>query len=339
MATTIPNTVPGTRYYQAQSRLLSMMPVEMILDIADQTASVADAVSLALTCKDLFSILSKYIDKLDAYSKEILLTTLERNTSWVVYCPVARKLLSFYCKKNIFYYPDKSGIYEAFRPNGERHIGSMCPGKSLRISFLETRLVRNRRLFGVTHGIPLSCLSFSGHKSISFLFMKTRYKTHLEISRTAKWIGDNLFLSYTWIFRVIGVGITKPVISTQSLHDFFRDTLLDDACYHCRLDGRKNFEYGVLDPSFDEAEAKLSKNSDSAYEGIGGCLCCETDWDLSISWFQDSLLFKVVTYYDLGCCSIPPDPKWQKRLKFGRDRTLPRESCHGHVRHMWINSG
>ncbi|KAI1354132.1 hypothetical protein F5Y01DRAFT_302764 [Xylaria sp. FL0043] len=299
MATTIPNTVPGTRYYQAQSRLLSMMPVEMILDIADETASVADAVSFALTCKDLFSILSKYIERLDAHSREILLTTLERNTSWVVYCPVARKLLPFSFKENIFYYPSKSGIYEEFRPNGERHIASMCPGKTLGDSFLETRLVRNRRLLGVTHGIPLSCLSLSGRKSIM------------------KWIGDDLFLSYTWIFRVMGVDITRQVIPTQSLHDFFRDTLLDDTCYHCRLDGRKNFAYGVLHPSLDEAEAKLSKNS--AYKGMGGCSCCETDWDLSISWLQHSLVFKAVTYHDLGRCSIPPDPKWQKLRKFGTD--------------------
>ncbi|KAI0191456.1 hypothetical protein EV127DRAFT_493144 [Xylaria flabelliformis] len=337
MATTISNTVPSTRYYQAQSRLLSMMPVEIILDIADHTASVADAVSLALTCKGLFAILSRYIERLDAHSREILLTTLERNISWVVYCPVARKLLPFYSKENIFYYPNKSGIYQAFRPDGERHIASMCPGRSLRVSFLETRLVRNRRLLGVTHGIPLSCLSLSGRKSINFLFMKTQCRTHLEVSRTAKWIGDDLFLSYTWSCRVMGVGITRQVISAQSLHDFFRDTLLDDACYHCRLDGRKNFAYGVLHPSLDEAEAKLSKNS--AYEGMGGCSCCETDWDLSISWLQHSLIFKTVTYHDLGCCSIPPDPKWQKLLKFGRDRSLPRESCHGHVRHMWINSG
>lgn len=58
-----------------------MLPVEMILNIVDQTTN-ADAASLALTCKDLFSILFKYSSKrLDAHSREMFWTNLERDIS------------------------------------------------------------------------------------------------------------------------------------------------------------------------------------------------------------------------------------------------------------------
>ncbi|KAI0393781.1 hypothetical protein F5Y17DRAFT_288369 [Xylariaceae sp. FL0594] len=81
MATTTPRDVFGTVHYQTQSSLLSMMPVEMVLDIIDQTGSVSDAASLALTCKTLFSVLANYVERLDKQSKEVPSTTPEKDTS------------------------------------------------------------------------------------------------------------------------------------------------------------------------------------------------------------------------------------------------------------------
>ncbi|KAI3322974.1 hypothetical protein HD806DRAFT_544353 [Xylariaceae sp. AK1471] len=315
MATPIPNTMLGTQNEQPQSPLLAMLPVEMILNIADQTTSAADAVSLALTCRSLFFILSKYTFKrLEAHSREMLLMNLERDISSVVYCPVARRLLSFHSifKENSFYYPEALKSGQSFNTAGSLVTSSIWLGKSSYISFLETRLVRNRRLFGSTHGIPLSCLSLTGIQFSSCLFMQTKCRMFLDISRTAKWIGENLFLSSTWIVHVMGAKIA--VIASKC--------------------------YGVLYPSFYEAGARLSKNS--AYEGMGACSVCETDWDVSISWSKRSLVFKLVKYHDLGCCSIPPDPKWLRLLNYRRYQTTkssPRETCHGYVRHKWINSG
>ncbi len=269
--------------------------------------------SLALTCRDLFSILSKYsFKRLDAHSSEMLLTNLERDISWVVYCPVARRLLSFHSRENSFYYPEAPNIDQAFNTAGSSLISSMCPDKSPRISFLETRLARNRRLFGSTHGIPLSCLSLTGIQFSSCLFMQTQCRMFLDTSRTVKWIGEDLFLSSTWIVHVMGVEMVGRVVSTESLRDFLRKIRLSSACYHCTLDGKANFCYGVLHPSFGEAGARLSENS--AYEGMGACSVCETDWDVSISWSKRSLVFKLIKYHDLGCCSIPPDPKWLRLL-------------------------
>ncbi len=222
-----------------KSPLLSMLPVEMILNIADQTTSAADAVSLALTCRDLFSILSKYsFKRLDAHSSEMLLTNLERDISWVVYCPVARRLLSFHSRENSFYYPEAPNIDQAFNTAGSSLISSMCPDKSPRISFLETRLARNRRLFGSTHGIPLSCLSLTGIQFSSCLFMQTQCRMFLDTSRTVKWIGEDLFLSSTWIVHVMGVEMVGRVVSTESLRDFLRKIRLSSACYHCTLDSK-----------------------------------------------------------------------------------------------------
>lgn len=283
------------------------MPVEIILTIADQTENVTDAVSLALTCKDLFSILSKYIKRLDAHSTEMLLINIERDASWVVYCPYLRKLLSFYYENKIFYYP-KTDPFEndAYRWHGNLALNLVCPGKSLWVTFLETRLVRNRRLFGVTHGIPLSYLSLSRCGSVSYPFMKKLCRGSLEMSRTANWIGDSLFLSYKWIFRLMGVGTTTRIITTLSLHDFLLNIGgLGMACHHCYFAGILVFTWSVLHPRLEEAEAKLSEQC--AYEAMGSCHGCETDWDISISWVQDDLVFKCVTYHDLGCCSIPMD--------------------------------
>ncbi|KAI0870229.1 hypothetical protein GGS24DRAFT_476226 [Hypoxylon argillaceum] len=185
MATTIPNT--GTPNEQIQSPLLSMLPVEMILNIVDQTTNAADAVSLALTCRDLFSTLFKYSSKrLDAHSREILLVNLERDISWVVYCPVVRKLLSFHPKGTMFYLPASLNLHQKFNTAGEDLIYSICPNRSPYISFLETRLVRNSRLFGSTHGIPLSCLSLIGTKLLSCSFMQTQCIMLIDTTRTAK---------------------------------------------------------------------------------------------------------------------------------------------------------
>jgi len=327
---------------QTQSPLLSTLPVEMILDIADQTTSAADAVSLALTCKDLFSILSKYsIKRLDTHSREMLLTNLERDISWVVYCPFARRLLSFESRENIFYYPAAHFFHQTYNTLSLSHPFSICQDKNPCISFLETRLVRNRHLFGPTHGIPLSCLSRTTTQFSNCLFMKTQRRIFLDISRTAKWIGENLFLSSTFIVRVMGVKTVGLVISRDSLMDFLCETHLGSPCYHCKLYyGVAHFPHGVHDPSFKEAGARLSENS--AYEGRGACSVCETDWDVSISWLKHSLVFKIVKYHDLGCCSLPPDPKWVRLLEPRVDevgRSLPRETRHGYVRHRWINNG
>lgn len=92
------------------------------------------------------------------------------------------------------------------------------------------------------------------------------------------------------------------IIPTESLRDFLRKIRLSSACYHCTLDGKANFCYGVLYPSFDEAGARLSENS--AYEATGACSLCETDWNVTISWLKRSLVFKLIKYHDLGCCSI-----------------------------------
>ncbi|KAI0407039.1 hypothetical protein F4802DRAFT_65642 [Xylaria palmicola] len=341
MDTTIPNTMLGTRNEPRQSPLLMMLPVEMILSIADQTTSAADAMSLALTCKALFTILSKYsFKRLDAHSRELLLANLERDISWVVYCPVARKLLPFYSSENGFVYPAAPNIHQLFIPNDSYYIWSMCPGKNPLISFLETRLVRNRRLFGPTHGIPLSCLSLTAIKFSTCRFMWTRHRMFLDTSRTARWIGENLFLSSTWIVRVMGVVMAGRVIPTKSLRDLLTNIPLKFACYHCSFLGTPNSTYGVLYPSFDKAAARLSENL--AYEGRGSCSVCDTDWDVSISWLNHSLVFKLIKYHDLGCCSIPPDPKWVRLLNhnsYEAMRSSPREVCHGYVRHKWINSG
>ncbi|KAI1178647.1 hypothetical protein F4777DRAFT_537430 [Nemania sp. FL0916] len=343
MATTIPNTELHSRNEQRQSLLLSMLPVEMILDIADQTTTAADAVSLALTCKALFSILSgNSLKRLNADSKEMLLITLERDISWVVYCPVAGKLLPFYSRGRGFYYPKTPYINQSFGVGGPLSTYLMCPDKSPLISFLETRLVRNHRLFGYGHGIPPSCLSLTGTRFSNCQFTSTQYRIFLDISRTAKWIGENLLLSSTWIVHVTGLEMAGRDISTKSLRNILKTLFLDYACYHCAIHGKENDSYGVLHPRFHEAGAKLSENS--SYEGTGACSVCETDWDVSISWSGSgrSLVFKLIKYHDLGCCSIPPDPKWLRLLRHSTYRDLrdpPRDTCHGSVRHRWIHDG
>ncbi|KAI1192561.1 hypothetical protein F5X97DRAFT_337462 [Nemania serpens] len=342
MATTILNTMLATRSDQPQSLLLSMLPVEMILDIADQAACAADAVSLALACKDLFSILFKYsLRRLDAHSREMLLLNLERDISWVVYCPAECKLLSFYFRDNrFFFYSVSYKIFPAFYTGGAILLLRMRLSTKLYIRFLQTRLVRNRRLFGPTHGIPLSCLSFMAIQFSSRLFMQSQRRTFIGTSRRAKWIGENLFLSSTWIVRVKGLELERQLISTESLRDFLRYMGLSSACHHCKVDGKGNSYFGVLHPSFDEAGERLSKNL--AYEGMGACCVCETDWDVSISWSKRSLVFKLIMYNDLGCCSMPPDPKWLRLVRWDRYegiRSSPRETCQGYVRRTWVNSG
>jgi hypothetical protein len=337
---TLPNAMLGTQNKQAQSPLVSMLSVELILSIADQTTSPAYVVSLALTCKILFLILSKHTFKrLDTHSKEVLLTNLERDISWVVYCPVAGRLLPFQSRENGFEYPKAPSPNHEFSITGALNIYSMCPDKRPCISFLETRLVRNHRLFGPTHGIPLSCLSLAGAEFSSCLFMETQCRVFLETSRTAKWVGEDLLLSSTWTIQVMGVQRPGRFIPYESSYHFLRRMNIMATCYHCILDGEANGHDGVLDPSFDEAGSRLFANS--AYEGRGACSVCDTDWDLSISWSKRSLVYKLITYHDLGCCSIPPDPKWVRLLKndrFQAMRSSPRESRHGYVRHRWINS-
>ncbi|KAI1329268.1 hypothetical protein F5Y16DRAFT_409212 [Xylariaceae sp. FL0255] len=335
MATNTTNTMLKPLNKQQQSLLLSMVPVEMILTITDQTtASAADAVSLALTCKALFLILSeRSIKRLDTNSKQMLLINLERDISWVVYCPVARTLLPFSSKGNNFPLASTRELY--FTEPAISY--SIYEGADRNINFLTTRLVRNHRLYGPTHGIPLRNLTLTGIHFSSSIFMQIPCRVFLETSRRAKWIDQDLIVSSTWIVHVVGIELVGRVISPESLRRFLLDMHISDACRHCTFEGGLNYSYGALNSSFNQAGARLSQNM--AYEDLGSCCICETDWDVSISWAKRGLVFKLTRYHDLGCCSIPPDPKWLCLVERDWTKAMrsPRETCYGCVRSKWID--
>ncbi|KAI1323425.1 hypothetical protein F5Y16DRAFT_403446 [Xylariaceae sp. FL0255] len=330
----------ATRNGQRSPRLLSTLPTEIILEINDQITSAADAVSLALTCRRLFSVLSEpSIKALNAQSKEMLLMNLERDISWVVYCPRARRLLNF----NSWgkgHDPSAPWAYQRFHIAEPLFFRSMCKDIKPHISFLQTRLVRNRHLFGATHGIPLSELELEGSHDPRSLrtFMRMPCNISFEFSRKAGWRGEDLFLSSTWIIRIMSMEVVGQAVSTTELRKFLADESLDSTCNHCTFDGIQNDRLGYFQPKFDEVGARLSNNL--PYEGVGSCFICETDWDMLISWYEEGLELKLTRYHDLGCCSIPPDPKWL-RIKYEKNRILrilPRETTQGSVRRRWVST-
>ncbi len=308
---------------------LTNLPVEIILLVLDHLAS-ADAVCFALACKAIFSILrarkdARKIMQLNSHAKQILLMRLEKDVPGLVYRPYSNKLVPFDGDGQIAfktpYQKAPSGQFSYFSPmTRSRHWAI--------INYEQTRLVRNYRLFGPGHGVPLWCLS---HEAMG---PKTRVKLvdgqlekYFTSWQTARWVGDDLLLSctQTTYLKILEEG----QVDDKTLWKLIAGTSTP-MCHHC--DSNHPFHAGIP-AGIPRLFARISVTS---CRSTGSCGFCETDWDVIIAWdhFLVSFAVRYITYHDLGSCSLPFDPKWERMTSFAPDSPT-REGLCGDVKRRW----
>ncbi|KAI1130353.1 hypothetical protein F5Y10DRAFT_235938 [Nemania abortiva] len=320
------------------------LPIELILLISEQLAK-ADAVCFALTCKALLQILTdpKYIrshnlKRLDPEAKEALLIRLERVLPMVVYCPSLGKLVPFNQRGRIRsqsldgrerYSPCFSPATYSDRPSN--HYGAQ-------LTYERIRLLRNYRLFGPLHGVPLSFLSHKTRRLTStpaiYTYMGQRCEKYTNNSQTGKWVGDNLFLSC--IKTIFFDGLKKGdlfFLSSMAFRDLMRETGMP-VCHHLTTDSPDHGGYSYLTVY---AHFRVSKEHE--YHGTESCMFCETDWDFSLSWDNslDCLNITYTSYHDLGRCS-PWDLKWEKLTSSVYPGTTTNRLGRGEVKRQWMEA-
>lgn len=325
---------------QIDMSYLLEVPVEMILLISEHLPS-ADAACLALACKATFTILHRNALQLDSEAKQSLLLRLEKEVPWLVYCPPRNKLLPFtrdgrttakrFCRSA------RRDGHPAFAPmTRSRHWAV--------ISYERARLVRNYRLFGPGHGVPLSflCHTATGLKE-PVKFMQRLCERYSEDSMMAKWVGDELYLSCTRTIYVCGQ-LEKGQVNITALQDLIRERSTR-ICHHSAAShdpGALLYDAAIL-RDLPQICAKLSENS--VYRRTGACKYCETDWDVSISWNDPKgaagLVFSRTTYHNLGTCSSPLDPIWNMMASLAvyvDTRLSKRGGSGGYVKRRWIKA-
>ncbi|KAI1648002.1 uncharacterized protein F4817DRAFT_335570 [Daldinia loculata] len=316
---------------------LMNLPVEIIYLVFEHLLNV-DAVCFALTCKATFSILHRNVMQLDSQAKEILLIRLEKEVLGLIYCPFLNKLLPF----------DNNGQIP-FDPSIEHgrflYLWPMTRGNNWGIiTYERIRLVRNYRLFGPGHGVPLSFLSYKGEGRIrSIRFMQRQCETYTERSRIAKWVGEELFLSCTETIYLNQ--LEKVPVTITALWDFIARAGTN-ICRHCIINScNESLYHNPVNADILQIHTKLSENS--AYKSTGSCDFCETDWDVSISWndSMSGLVIAYITYQDLGTCSFPPDTTWQMMASSAVDFYLlksegrkGRKGLCGDIKRRWIEA-
>ncbi|KAI0852687.1 hypothetical protein F5Y00DRAFT_227341 [Daldinia vernicosa] len=317
---------------------LMNLPVEIIHLISEHLPN-ADAVCFALTCKATFSILHKNGMQLDSQAKEILLVRLEKEVLGLIYSPFLNKLLPFDNNGKIPFNPfyEYDGEFSYFYPMIRGNIWSV-------VNYEQTRLVRNYRLFGPGHGVPLSFFSYNEKERIrSIRFMQNRCETYTESSRIAKWVGEALFLSCTRTVYLNKLG--KRQVDITALQDFIRKIYAcGRLCHHCMVDDWHggSLYYNPIYADFPQIHTKLSENS--AYQSTGSCRFCKTDWDVSIAWndSMSGLVITYITYHDLGTCSFPFDTTWQMITGHSTNVNLleqnGRKGLYGDVKRHWIEA-
>ncbi|KAB5559542.1 hypothetical protein GE09DRAFT_1188119 [Coniochaeta sp. 2T2.1] len=156
---------------QSTPPMLLKLPVEIILEIADHLSSWLDAVALTVTCRAIFHILKKKVDKHRGQqppSRAVLLGLLEKEHGHkFYYCQTCNHLHRFSQTWNPTTtegVPEKNNTESVvvLRRCHVQHVFNPNPGgNGYNLSCAHARLVMNRHLCGAPNGLPLDALSRS----------------------------------------------------------------------------------------------------------------------------------------------------------------------------------
>ncbi|KAI1146061.1 hypothetical protein F4825DRAFT_473091 [Nemania diffusa] len=306
-------------YFRNDVSPLMRLPAEVVFLVLEHLGS-ADAACFAVTCHYVFDIAARLRNtgnkiQLDPKTKDIFLPRLERDVPGLVYSHYWKRLLPFDASS------DRAGSGPFYR----RDIGH--PGRYFApmihdqlegvIIYEQTRLARNYRLFGPKHGIPLSTLS--GRKTGPMVLkriMGEGCEMHTEVSRAAKWVGEDLFISCsktTYLKQLEGTKIGLPF-----LQQFIENERIAMCPHSSYTMGQTSYCDNDIIVEANVREIYVDLWTKSTYTSSGSCKFCVTDWE-SMIWRskQPGMLgITHTTYHNIGSCCFPFDLKWEMATNY-----------------------
>ncbi|KAI1310950.1 hypothetical protein F5Y03DRAFT_402609 [Xylaria venustula] len=313
---------------------LMQLPVETILAIGE-FLSIADLGCLALTCKNMFTILDdmeKITDILqyNIMEKEIFLSRLEQSAPGLVYCPFLKVLVPYNYKGKVdTAHFNENEIFRSvlnFRMRPIIHVSEVMNTWTA-VTYEQVRLMRNYQLFGPRHGLALSSLDHEFRtRRRQMTFMRRQCHMRSEGSWKFRWIDGELFLSRTRTVFLTGLKKKKRNVSFKALEHFISQNNAV-ICNHCMI--ATNFYQRMMRIAFlknrvFEISSALSHNSGHHSRHL--CRYCDTDCRIDIHQpVPGGLQFTFTTWHNLGSCSFPFDSKWERMISSFSDlRTISR---------------
>ncbi|KAI1355713.1 hypothetical protein F5Y01DRAFT_310594 [Xylaria sp. FL0043] len=310
----------GTIKVKQEASRLMQLPVEMILHISKYLPA-SDLACFALSCKPVFVILDDLACfrvrlRREVIEKGIFLSRLEGSVMGLVYSPRPDRLVRFDRDGKVFFMVRNEGrTFYSLSEEPQPYYYWPCTNATFyhsdAISYEQTRLIRNHRLFGPQYGIPPSALSYEKKIQERKLFLaEQECQTRSEDSRTLRWIDGELFLSRTSTICLEG---PKSRWARSSALIAWLSLARDILCHHCPLGSAVSqcTEPGDGCDVITEIHENNLRGSPSCI--LGCCKFCETDWEISVSMDGSTgLVARVRTWHNLGSCSYPMDWKWQR---------------------------
>ncbi|KAI0971784.1 hypothetical protein F4678DRAFT_74903 [Xylaria arbuscula] len=331
---------------------LMQLPLEMILAIGEFLPT-ADLACLAMTCKNMFTILDdmeKFRDKLkrDKKEKGTFLSRLEQSLPGLVYCPFLKMLAPYNYKGKV----NMEGKVNMNRSNGRRVIRQALhfsvrpiynPNEFINswaaATYEQIRLMRNYQLFGPQHGLAPSSLDRQYRtRRGQMVCMKRQCHTRTEGSHQFRWIDGELFLSRTKTVFLTGLKKKKNV-SFKGVEQFISEHNAV-MCSHRRMASHvfKPWMNAASRKRVSEVPSDLLYNS--KFKVRRSCFFSDTDAKIDIcQHVPGGLQFTFTTWHNLGSCSFPFDLKWERMVNPRNFRTLgQRESAFRDVERKWLQA-
>lgn len=289
------------------------LPPEIILMITSYLSN-SSTISLALTCRPLYSLCFPEDPLLDMAEKEELLLLLEKDVATLYFCHDCVKLHRCHSRWSRFLTP----WYNERMPCKESIHNVLFFPQTRPIPYYQARLVMNRHLYGPTHGPPLHKL---GARTRSYCLSDGFVRSS---SQHARIVDDQLL-----VLSVESMSHSRgDSTELRSCIDSFPNPL----CAHLTLsEGSPNYAPMQLpELAKDETAPNLFT---PCVRSFGSCPFCSTDYSIDISWQgeRQGYVVQVFVYCQLGDCRSPSDwnrstisilqPEEEPRTAYSVERT------------------
>jgi hypothetical protein len=270
------------------------LPPEIILMVTTNLTNPS-VISLALTCRTLYSICFPQRPHLNTAENEELLLLLEKDMATLYFCHYCAKLHRWHTRwgKSIYPWVEEDLPCKQHLQRNPVFLPPRCY-----IPYHHARLVMNRHFYGPSHGLPL-------HR------LEKRVCLHLPLSRVtdseslhARIVDDKLLLLSVKT-------MSHPRGDSKALRNYV-DSRMRPACNHLTLSkGRPNNAPVQL------PELVKNKTTPARFapcdQSFRSCAFCLTDYCIDISWrgTKKGYIIKAYVYRQLGDCRSPFDWSWR----------------------------
>lgn len=271
------------------------LPIDLVLMICGHLETdPASRCSLAMTCKSLFSIVTRdgRLPQLETESRNAFLCLLERDIGDRFYlCCSCSKFRRF----DKSWGPTEPSSYQ----NCERLINSALWSGKYVLGYHDVRLVMHHHRSGGTRGVPLENL----HRSVAVKILpEERYTARWRQDWTARVINNELFLS---AHHTLQPGSKAQLWRALTMYFHM-------ICPHISTHPEYNSLTGYPSP------APLQGGLKACWEVPGSCARCLTDFTLTIERYQEPAKpqrgekwrLSITTYHQVGDGMSPSDWKW-----------------------------